>query len=379
MDKRPIRRRGKALMSREVIPRVTRADAAEQALREAILSGRWRGELPGLRFLAKALGVGHGNVAAALRRLVADGLVENRGARCRFRVCHEMLPAPAPSAPRMRHLVFLTPRDLGAAPNEAFWMTAARIGEILGPELWTIRVHAVDYGTDQRHHAQWEAVLKLERPQAVIAVRGTPALAAWGQDCGVPFFQFAGSPGAALVPCVGYAGAWMLEEAVRRAVALGHRFITVPLLDRPQAFLKSFRKTLAASLHEAGGRFSAVASTPVEHEFSPAAMRRCLRRVWRMQPPTVVITISWFEYLAAFSFLHLRGFRIPEDVSLICLSDDPTAGWMSPEPTRFLHDSARVAEVLADWVTNPPSQAAPAPFIEIGSHWRNGGTLGPPP
>jgi len=371
--------RSKPPLSRELIPRVTRADAAEQALREGILSGRWRGELPGLRFLAKALGVGHGNVSAALSRLVQEGLVENRGARCRFRVRSEMLPAPPPAPQRMRHLVFLTPKDLGASPNEAFWMTVARVGEILGPEQWTIRVHAVDYGMDQRHHAQWEAVLQLERPQAVIAVRGTPALAEWGRDCGVPFFQFAGSPGAARVPCVGYAGAQMVEEAVRRAVGQGHRFITVPLLDRPPAFLKAFRKTLASVVHEAGGRFAAGVSTPVEHEFSPAAMRRCLRRVWRLRPPTAVITISWFEYLAAFSFLQQQGLRIPKDVSLVCLSDDPTAAWMTPEPARFVHDSSRVAEVLADWVSSPPSFAEDrAPFIEVASHWVQGGSLGPP-
>jgi DNA-binding LacI/PurR family transcriptional regulator len=380
MNKRACSGRGNSLLSRELIPRVTRADAAEQALREGILSGRWRGELPGLRFLAKALGVGHGNVATALSRLVRDGLVENRGARCRFRVRSDALPPPAALPQKLRHLVFLTPRDLGASPNEAFWMTVARIGEILGPEHWTMRVHAVDYGTNQRHHAQWEAVLQLERPQAVIAVRGTPALAEWGQDCGVPFFQFAGSPGAARVPCVGYAGAQMVEEAVRRAVGQGHRFITAPLLDRPPAFLKAFRKALASALHEAGGRFSAGVSTPVEQEFSPTAMQRCLRRVWRLRPPTAVITVSWFEYLAAFSFLHRQGLRIPQDVSLICLSDDPTAAWMNPEPARFVHDSARVAEVLADWVSAPPVIAEDhAPFIEVASHWAHGGSLAPPP
>jgi DNA-binding LacI/PurR family transcriptional regulator len=172
----------------------------------------------------------------------------------------------------------------------------------------------------------------------------------------------------------------MVEEAVRRAVGQGHRFITAPLLDRPPAFLKAFRKALASALHEAGGRFSAGVSTPVEQEFSHTAMQRCLRRVWRLRPPTAVITVSWFEYLAAFSFLHRQGLRIPQDVSLICLSDDPTAAWMNPEPARFVHDSARVAEVLADWVSAPPVIAEDhAPFIEVASHWAHGGSLGPPP
>lgn len=172
----------------------------------------------------------------------------------------------------------------------------------------------------------------------------------------------------------------MVDEAVRRAVAQGHRSITVPLLDRPPAFLKAFRKSLAAALHEVGGRFSAGVSTPVEHEFSPTAMQRCLRRVWRLRPPTAVITISWFEYLAAFSFLHGQGLRIPEEVSLICLSDDPTAAWMTPEPSRFVHDSDRVAEVLADWVSAPPAFAEnSAPFIEVASHWARGSSLAPPP
>ena len=56
------------------------------------------------------------------------------------------------------------------------------------------------------------------------------------------------------------------------------------------------------------------------------------------------------------------------------------AAWMNPEPARFVHDSARVAEVLADWVSAPPVIAEDhAPFIEVASHWAHGGSLGPPP
>ena len=66
------------------LPRKSRADVAEEALRKLIVDGRFPDVLPGVRFLAEALGVGVPTVSEALQRLRADGWIESRGQRTRF-------------------------------------------------------------------------------------------------------------------------------------------------------------------------------------------------------------------------------------------------------------------------------------------------------
>jgi DNA-binding FadR family transcriptional regulator len=64
-----------------VVPRTSRADVAAEALRKLIMEGRFSGALPGVRFLAEALGVGIPTVSAALQRLREEGWIESRGER----------------------------------------------------------------------------------------------------------------------------------------------------------------------------------------------------------------------------------------------------------------------------------------------------------
>jgi DNA-binding transcriptional MocR family regulator len=114
-----------------VVPRTSRADVAAEALRKLIMEGRFSGALPGVRFLAEALGVGIPTVSAALQRLREEGWIESRGERSRFVVRKEVVArgvaAEAAGDEGTRHLVVFTPRDLAATPHEPFWKLMTRL------------------------------------------------------------------------------------------------------------------------------------------------------------------------------------------------------------------------------------------------------------
>ena len=290
---------------RVAVPKLRRADAAEEALRKLIAEGTFN-EMPGVRFLAEALGVGVPTVTEAL-----------------------------------------------------------------------LRVHAVDYGYDKRNRAPWDAVLSTERPQALIIARGTPWMADWSRGCGVPTFFFSGDPGAAAVPVVGYDGGHVMRETLRQLIRLGHRSLALPVLARSPAFSKRIRRVVDEVVAETGVKVSL--HTPAAAPFEPVGLRTCLQRLWMRQPPTALILVSRYEYLAAYGFVTQRGLRVPEDVSLVSLVDDEMAPWISPEPARFEHDAHQLAVVLAGWVRKPPVTAAAAPNVMLRGHWWAGASLGPPP
>lgn len=366
---------------RAAVPRLRRADAAEEALRKLVAESDFY-ELPGVRFLAEALGVGVPTVSEALKRLREQGWISDRGARRRFVVNREVVErakteAEAPAASGPRHLLIFTPRDVGASPHEPFWHLVSRIGELLAPDGWTLRVHAVDYGHDKRNRAPWDAVMRTEKPQALIVARGTPWMADWSRGCGVPVFYFGGEFGNFPVPVVGYNTKHVLHEALMQLIRLGHRTVAVPILARSTNFVKRLRETAADVTAETGVKFTL--HTPSGAQFEPAGLRTCLEKLWVRQPPTALLLASWYEYLAAQGFLAQKGLRVPEDVSLVSLVDDAMSSWMIPEPARFEHDAERLSVVLADWVRKPPLKTVVAPRVLLHGRWIPGASVGPPP
>lgn len=362
------------------LPRKSRADVAEEALRKLIVDGRFPDVLPGVRFLAEALGVGVPTVSEALQRLRADGWIESRGQRTRFVVRGEVVArgvaAEAAGDEGTRHLVVFTPRDLAATPHEPFWKLVTRLAERLTPHGWTLRVQSVDYGHDKRNRAPWDAVLQVERPQALIVARGTPWLADWSRSCGVPTFFFSGNEGGFPVPVVGYDGGEIMQKAIRELILLGHRSVAMPMLGRPQSFVRGFRRDAEAVCREMGVRISL--QTPLGGPFSREAMLACLEKLWQRPAPTALILISWYEYLAASGWLATRKIRVPQDVSLVSLVSDPTSSWMVPEPARFEHSEDELSEVLAGWVLKPPVLVGgKAPKVMLPGRWVPGESVGP--
>ena len=345
------------------------------------MEGRFPEVLPGVRFLAEALGVGVPTVSEALQRLRADGWIESRGQRTRFVVRQEVVArgvAAAAGDEGTRHLVIFTPRDLAAVPHEPFWKLVTRLAERLTPHGWTLRVHAVDYGHDKRNRAPWDAVLQVERPQALIVTRGTPWLADWSRSCGVPTFFFSGNEGGFPVPVVGYDGGEIMQKAIRELILLGHRSVAMPMLGRSQSFVRGFRRDAEAVCREMGVRISL--QTPLGGSFSRETMLACLEKLWQRPAPTALILVSWYEYLAASGWLATRRIRVPEDVSMVSMVSDPTSSWMVPEPARFEHSEDELSEVLAGWVLRPPVLVGgKAPLVLLPGRWVPGRSVGPAP
>lgn len=124
------------------------------------------------------------------------------------------------------------------------------------------------------------------------------------------------------VPCVCLKSNEALRECTRRLLELGHRriiLISPPNWWKPvitplvQVYMSELTK---AGITPSGFHLPDWNSTADN-------FRAILHSLFLLTPPTALILGDHRELIAALDFLHLRGLRVPEDVSLVVRQDDP--------------------------------------------------------
>ncbi|MFE7673368.1 LacI family DNA-binding transcriptional regulator [Streptomyces albidoflavus] len=188
----------------------------------------------------------------------------------------------------------------------------------------------------------------------------------------------------ALVPTVGatnWAGA---VSATEHLIGLGHTRIAH--LAGPRHLLCSRARAdgYRATMEQAG---LPVPEGYVSHgEFSDAAGRtetaRLLDRVAASgePPPTALFAASDLQALGAFEVLRERGYRIPEDVSVVGFDDLPVARWTHPALTTvrqpLLDMAAMAAHTLLRIIDGEHVETL---RVELATRLTPRGSTAPPP
>jgi hypothetical protein len=334
----------------EPLRRVTLADQAENALREAVRDGRFGDRLPGMRPLARALGINALTMAEAVSRLVADGTVETDGPRKRFRIVRGSRSGKARSG--IRKLLFLTSEPMHETKPVALEILSNLLLE--RPE-WEIR-HRVsgrdDGRPDQRY---WNGLLKSEEAGHLLVFSGRPPLANWAVKRGIPTYFLGGDPGGAPVPVIGVDTALMVRRVLERLIVLGHKRICMPICGMPETFRERQRSEFERCLAEHGLPFVPNYNVPFVSQQDPDELARVLERVFRARPPTALLLIEWEHFIMASCVLRDRGLRIPKDVSVALLSHERNMHWHQPLIAHYQYPVAQVAKTLRRWIEKPPT------------------------
>jgi DNA-binding LacI/PurR family transcriptional regulator len=323
---------------------------AEIALRRNLRSGSWEKFVPGIRTLATSFGVSPATMVKAVDRVRADGWISNEGVRRRFIIHREVILKSKGKEAVLRTLLLLAPKSGRTEPARGTSQILLQLWELLAPKGWSIRFHLDDYASGKRRQKQWDELVELEKPQAVVAVLGTPAMAAWARDVKVPMFFCGGALGDFSVPMVGVSSSMMLEDALSQLISLGHKDITLPLCERSPSFAANLKSTISRKLVEAGHDFISELNAPATDDGGVESFRNCLDRAFAVRPPTAIVCLDWREYIAALCYVQKKGLSVPKDISLICLSHDHSADWFSPIPTHFEHPIDKLATTLSNWL-----------------------------
>jgi DNA-binding transcriptional regulator YhcF (GntR family) len=351
-------------------------DMVRDALRAEISAGRWARRLPGTRVLALRLGVSAPTVGAALDRLVAEGFLESGGPRRAYRLTeHARANASAGARPRRRQLVILTHEAVGQLVENTRELLEALMGR-MAARGWLVRHQVLDFVHVKRPQKTWDRQIGVVEGTKIVAVYGTPSLAEWATRRKIPMLFLGGNGGNFPMPAVAVSSSRMAEEALDRLTSLGHRRIALPLCDRTTEFKRRLKELTQVAVERMGERYQPGYHNPESNHGAPDTLRRILARVFAGPVPTALVLLDWKEVVAAHCFLAERGLRVPRDVSLVMLSDVPTAEWFHPELCRFRFPQKKIISEMIKWLDGRPGNERVA---RLSGTWVDGGSIGPPP
>lgn len=346
------------------------AGEAEQELREAILSGQFGDALPGLRVLAKVLGVSPPTVAGALKALIAEGLIRSEGARRRMTLVR---PEEKP---------FLTIQD----STKVLWFVTAGTFEravhgstellsflqaSLGGTGWLVRHRILSYGHSENRAAQWDRMIEAERPDAMVVWSGRTPLGAWALSRNVRTLFIGGSKEELPLPMLAVRSADMVDRSLRELFNRNHRRFFLPMCNRPPAMVRTIRTTVSRRIRGLGQ--SVKQAVPVSAYEGREVVEAMVEQALAENPPTGWIFLDWREFLAASCVFRDRGLSIPGDASAVILSWDPAMAWYRPLPAYFDQPLERLAKEAAEWVLRDPGDSDTRYFE---AEWIPGESLG---
>lgn len=348
------------------------AGEAEQELRAAILAGQFGATLPGLRVLARVLGVSAPTVAEALKVLESEGLVRSGGPRRRMEVA---VPAgeSEPPNPRERVLWFATAASFDHAIHGITEMMSVLQQHLAGTG-WQVRHRVLAFGYSENRAGQWDRMLEAERPDAMIVWSGRPALAAWAVDRGLRTLFMGGAVEGNEVPMFAVRSVDMVSHAVAQLVALGHRELFLPLCNRPPSMVKTVRQAVAQPLRALGTKGQAKDWVPASPYEGGPVIEAMVVEAMRSRSPTGWIFFDWRECLAATCVFRDLGLAVPRDLSVVVLSQDPAMLWHRPALAHFRQPLELMAKAAVAWMLDESATAG----RYFAAEWHPGESLGPP-
>jgi DNA-binding LacI/PurR family transcriptional regulator len=229
--------------------------------------------------------------------------------------------------------------------------TLSFLQQMLAGTAWEVRHRVLGYGFSENRGNQWDRMLAAERPDAMVAWSGRPALAGWAARRNLRTLFLGGATEGNKVAMFGVRSADMVGHAVDELLSRGHRRLFLPLCNRPPTMVKAVREAVARPLRALGIKGNAKDWTPASpYEGGQVIEAMVLQALHAAQRPTGWIFFDWREFLAATCAFRDLGLRVPDDLSVIVLSSDPAMEWFWPAPAHFRQPLETMAKATVEWM-----------------------------
>ena len=334
--------------------RVLLADQVAQAIEAEIAAQRWREWLPSERSLQRILNVSRQTVRAALARLAArKRIVVNpyRGYRIvplsRSALAKAKAKAAAPGP--ARELGLICPEPVYQMPPrflqvlDIFRALCAEGGlnlEVLEGQ----RFMRTDPGRLMprlvRTHpkACWILVLASRRLQEWFARSGAPAVVYGNVYPGASL----NGTGIDYHACIRHAASHLLTKGHRRIAFVAYDLRRAGEEASWRGFLEAF------ATHRGDGAVPTLIERP---DANANALCRQLDAALRVRErPTAFVVSHTHHYATVATHLAAQGLRVPQDISLICRSEDPFLQFMRPTPAFYRANMEVAARLLYERV-----------------------------
>ena len=264
-------------------------------------------------------------------------------------------------------LLFISSQPLNNERHSGMEVLAELL-DLIGVRGWEITHRVMDFTTAKHPRKSWDEVLEIARPDAMVALGGTPVLAKWSTDKQLRTLFLGGDPGESGVPLLAVKVSTMLRHALDHLLALGHRRILMPLCGRSPNFTAGCRKTAAEATGGGTGKPANIIIAETAYA-GPELMVDLLPGQWKAAPPDALILLDWREFVAASSLFKERGIEIPKDLSVVILSQNTVMDWHFPRISHFEHPARQMARMVAKWLTDGTAKLGEGATMEVHARW----------
>jgi DNA-binding LacI/PurR family transcriptional regulator len=336
-------------------------------LRSEILSGKWRGLMPGRNELARLFDVGISSVEDALRQLETEGLLAAQGAGRQRRIVEN-----AQGARRRQLRIAILSYESSSLRGGIFSEVAHELREV-GHDAFFTNTSLLEMDMNVRRVAK---LVKQTEADAWIVCSAPRQITEWFATLPMPAFALFGRRRGVRMASVGPDKSPALVEATRRLIGSGHRRIVMlcrPDRRRPApgAPERAFLAELAAHGIEPGPYHLP------DWEDGVDGFQTQLEMLFDVTPPTALIVDELRLFVATQQLLLRKQLRVPEDVSLVSMESDPALEWCRPSVARVRWDQAAVIRRVTAWANNVARGKEDRRETLTRAQFINGETIGP--
>ncbi|HEX7261538.1 MAG TPA: substrate-binding domain-containing protein [Luteolibacter sp.] len=351
-------------------------DQAAEHLRGGIRAGRWKHRLPGEHKLAADLGVSHSTVARAVACLVAEGALARTGARQAYTIVSPQEPPPVGPCMLRIALLRVTPAE---KTDPSMLAQIQNIRNQVKAAGHTCELVTLPAGKDTHKTGYLPRLLKETDADAWFIYMGTVEILEWFIARDVRAFALGGRCRDLPIACVAHDPVSLIQESIRRLVALNHRRIVLISLHEnrnptPSRKILAFRSEL-----ELAGVKPGEYHTP-DWEETPEGLAVLLESLFRVTPPTALVCANPNTTSATLAFLARRGTNIPGHVSLVSLEEtEPSWNWIFPgmRIAQPRISDAPIHRRIREWVENVAAGTPDARQTWLPMKFDEGTTVGP--
>jgi DNA-binding LacI/PurR family transcriptional regulator len=308
----------------------SKAGQLADLLRARLRDGYWKESLPSERALADEYLVSRTTVRQALDYLKVDGWIEGcASTRDRRRVLVQ--GRHGPRQPTSGRVVFLTP-SMSDSPLILGQLAVLR--ELLGGAGFRVLVKDQSRLATLRNPLPSIQRLLGEHPDAVwvlhkMSRRVHEAFA----SAGVPTVVFGSSFPGIRLPAIDVDFRAVARHAAGRCLGAGYQRLAVIVHRTPLAGDEGIVEAISEELTNR----QAPPPRVMKHDFNRARLIDALDRdiVPQGTRPDVLLIVNQHHLLTTLPHLLWRGVRIPQEMCLIYLNNDPAAERLSPLPERY--------------------------------------------
>jgi len=349
--------------------RISLVEQVTDLLRRDLRSGRWHQQLPGEHQLSDQLQVSRSTLRAALQVLHKEGLF--RGGRGRRRtIARRSGPVPAAGSTTIGAIMPVPLHRLSAQSI----IILDELRRHLQQAGFKLQLHIVPQTDRMAGRRRLEQLVGQTRSACWILCSCSAELQRWfAEERGPALVQGSCHEGVDL-PFIRCDAAAACRHAVGLLRAKDHRHLG--LLLPVSRFAGTLEVEVAFRQATEG---LPPAQTPVRFHAggAPAVERAIIGLMRPVQRPTAIVTMMPGDALATCSLLLSRGHRIPQEVSVVSIFDDPILSFLIPPLSRYSYDDYHFARRMARLTIKLAQQGGRPRSISTLPHFVAGTTIGP--